>query len=128
MLAPPQSLHWVMLADGSAPSVLAFAPLAVVLALRKGAEAASGGGGTGLWREGLVASMVEGAAGALGAADGGGRSADGLAARGAGKGAVEQHGAAGGWPRRLRHSFLRLTLIDCGCDTSGFEISNLKSG
>jgi hypothetical protein len=41
---------------------------------------------------------MEGAAGALGAAEGG-RAADGLAAHGAGEGAVEQRGAAGGGRR-----------------------------
>jgi len=46
-------------------------------------------------RHRLRALRAEGAAGALGAAEGG-RAADGLAAHGAGEGAVEQRDAAGG--------------------------------
>ena len=41
------------------------------------------------------AGQVEGASGALGAAQGG-RAADGLAAHGAGEGAIEERGASGG--------------------------------
>ena len=51
--------------------------------------------------------LVEGAAGALGAAEDG-RAADGLAAHGAGKGAVEQRVAAGGGRRGRWHVVLRL--------------------
>ena len=53
------------------------------------------------------AGQVEGAAGALGVEEDG-RAADGLAAHGAGKGAVEQRVAAGGERRGRWHVVLRL--------------------
>jgi hypothetical protein len=62
---------------------------------------------------------VEGAAGALGAAEDR-RAADGLAAHGAGKGAVEQHIAAVGGRRgrwhvvlRLRHGLMTVDQLPC---------------
>jgi hypothetical protein len=82
-----------MLADGSAPSVLAPAPLAVVLALRKGAEAASGGSGAGWVERGFRCEPGGRGRRSTGHSRLRWASADGLAARGAGKGAVEQRGA-----------------------------------
>ena len=98
VLAPPQSMHLlpgpdaVMLADASAPAVLALVPLEVVLDFFAPPRLRCA--------HPLV--PVEGAAGALGVEEDG-RAADGLAAHGAGKGAVEQRVAAGSGRRGRWH-------------------------
>ena len=87
-----------MLADAGAPAVLALAPLAVVLAFLAPPPR--------LWSAPF---QVEGAAGALGAAEGV-RAAEGFAAHGAGEGAVEQRGAVGGGRHGRRHGEARACL------------------
>ncbi len=88
----------VMLADAGAPAETSLVPLEVVLDFFAPPPRLR-------CAHPLV--PVEGAAGALGAEEDG-RAADGLAAHGAGKGAVEQRVAAGGERRGRWHVVLRL--------------------